>query len=157
WSSRPAIFVIDRDGVLRYVDSRPDEDIREERIFPVLDDLEEQRLLLAGFETKDEERREAGRRARAPLGTHTGIALPVLTKSLKDEDAQIRAGAAAALLWIAPRAEGAIPALTEALRDQDPRVRRLAAMTLGRLGISARPAIPGLIQQLKDEDVRVRA
>ena len=40
WSSRPAIFVIDRDGVLRHVDSRLDEDIREEGIFPIVDDFQ---------------------------------------------------------------------------------------------------------------------
>jgi peroxiredoxin len=40
WSSRPAIFVIDRDGVLRHTDSRPDQDIREKEIFPILDKLE---------------------------------------------------------------------------------------------------------------------
>src|SRR5215468_5573738 len=66
-SSRPTIFVIDGDGVLRYVDSRPEEDIREEGIFPALDDLEEQRQLIAGFEAAGEARRAAGRRARAPL------------------------------------------------------------------------------------------
>jgi peroxiredoxin len=40
WSSRPAIFVIDRDGVLRHVASRPDQDIREPGIFAILDKLE---------------------------------------------------------------------------------------------------------------------
>jgi peroxiredoxin len=40
WSSRPAIFIIDRDGVLRHVDSRPEEDIREPGIFAALDKLE---------------------------------------------------------------------------------------------------------------------
>jgi peroxiredoxin len=37
WSSRPAFFVIDKTGVIRHVDGQPDEDIREEGIFPVLD------------------------------------------------------------------------------------------------------------------------
>ena len=39
WSSRPAIFVIDPAGVLRHAASHPDEDIREEGIFPIVDDL----------------------------------------------------------------------------------------------------------------------
>jgi peroxiredoxin len=40
WSSRPTIFVIDKGGVLRHVDSHLDEDIREKGIFPALDELE---------------------------------------------------------------------------------------------------------------------
>jgi hypothetical protein len=40
WTSRPAIFVIDREGVLRHVDSRPNQDIREKGIFPILDKLQ---------------------------------------------------------------------------------------------------------------------
>ena len=43
WSSRPAFFVIDKNGVIRHADGRPDEDIREEGIFPVLDRLEEKK------------------------------------------------------------------------------------------------------------------
>jgi hypothetical protein len=38
WSSRPAVFVIDKDGVLRHTESRG-EDIREDGIFPILDKL----------------------------------------------------------------------------------------------------------------------
>ncbi len=157
WSSRPAIFLIDSDGVIRHVDSVPDQDIREEGILPALDDLEEQRRLITALESKDEERRVAARAALAPLSTRTASAIPVLVKSLMEQDAEIRAGAAAALLWIAPRAEEAIPALTAVLKDDDARVRRLAAMTLGRLGAGAKAAVPTLIQRLKDEDARVRA
>jgi hypothetical protein len=40
WSSRPAIFVIDRDGVLRHVRSIPEEDIREDKFFPLIDQLQ---------------------------------------------------------------------------------------------------------------------
>src|SRR5262249_10992111 len=132
WSSRPAIFVIDRTGVVRHVDSRPDEDIREDGIFPVVDDLEEQRLLITALEAKDQERGQAARTVLAPLATHTDAVIPVLVRSLRDEDAPVRAGAAAALLWVYPRAGGSIPALMAALEDQDARVRRLAAMALGR-------------------------
>jgi peroxiredoxin len=39
WSSRPAIFAIDRDGVIRHVGSRPDQDLREKEIFKILDGL----------------------------------------------------------------------------------------------------------------------
>ena len=81
WSSRPTIFVIDRDGVLRYVDSHPDQDIREEGIFPVLDDLEEQLKLITALQ-KQEPLREAARTALAPIGADTKAAIPPLAKAL---------------------------------------------------------------------------
>jgi hypothetical protein len=133
WSSRPTIFVIDRGGVLRHVDSRHDQDIREEGIFPALDELEQQRRLIVALRSKDAERCEAARTAVAPLGTRISTAIPALVKSLRDEDAQVRAGAAAALLWMAPRAEGAIPALTEALKDENPQVRQAATRVLKQI------------------------
>ncbi len=154
WSSRPTIFVIDKGGVLRHVDSHHEEDIREEGIFPALDELQEQRMLIMALQ-KDEARREAARMALAPIGANTKAAIPPLAKALKDEDAQVRAGAAAALYWIAPAAEAAVPALSEALRDTDSRVRRLSSLALARLG--ARSAVPALLEALKDPDARVRA
>jgi hypothetical protein len=156
WSSRPTIFVIDPDGVLRHVDSHHEEDIREEGIFPALDELQEQRMLIAALQ-KDVARREASQTALAPIGPNTKAAIPPLAKALKDEAVQVRAGATAALYWIAPAAEAAIPALREALRDTDRRVRRLSSLALARIGPEARPAVPVLIEALKDRDDRVRA
>src|SRR5262245_24653306 len=49
WSSRPAIFVIDPDGVLRHAESHTDQDIREGGFFPILDELEEQRRLITAL------------------------------------------------------------------------------------------------------------
>jgi peroxiredoxin len=151
WSSRPTIFVIDRDGVLRHVDSRHEQDIREEGIFPALDDLEEQRRLIAALQ-KDDSRREAARTALAPLGADTKAAIPPLAEALKDEVVQVRVGAAAALCWIAPVAEAAVPALSQALGDTDRRVRRLSSLALAGIGPEAGPAVPTLIQALTDED-----
>jgi len=156
WSSRPTIFVIDRDGVLRYVDSHLDQDIREEGIFPVLDDLEEQLKLITALQ-KQEPLCEAARTALAPVGADTKAAIPPLAKALKDEAAQVRAGAAAALYWIAPTAEAAVPALGEALGDTDRRVRRLSGLALARIGPGARSALSPLIEALKDQDAGVRA
>lgn len=156
WSSRPTIFVIDRDGVLRYVDSHIDQDIREEGIFPVLDDLEEQLKLITALQ-KQEPLREAARTALAPIGADTKAAIPPLAKALKDEAAQVRAGAAAALYWIAPTAGAAVPALGEALGDTDRRVRRLSGLALARIGPGARSALSALIEALKDQDAGVRA
>lgn len=45
-SNRPAIFVIDSAGVIRHIASQPQHDIREERIFPIVDQLEKQRPLI---------------------------------------------------------------------------------------------------------------
>jgi hypothetical protein len=156
WSSRPTIFVIDRDGVLRYVDSHPDQDIREEGIFPVLDDLEEQLKLITALQ-KQVPLREAARTALAPIGADTKAAIPPLAKALKDEAAQVRAGAAAALYWIAPTAEAAVPALAKVLGDTDRRVRRLSGLALARIGPGARSALSALIEALKDPDAGVRA
>src|SRR5262245_51148042 len=74
WSSRPTIFVIDKGGVLRYTDSRRDQDIREPGIFPILDDLEEQRRLITGLRSQ-KVYREAGQIALAPLGPRSKAAI----------------------------------------------------------------------------------
>jgi hypothetical protein len=156
WSSRPTIFVIDPDGVLRHVDSHHEEDIREDGIFPALDELQGQRKLITALE-KDVALREASRIALAPIGPNTKAAISALAKALKDGAVQVRAGAAAALYWIAPAAETAVLALTEALKDTDSRVRRLSSLALARIGPGARSAVPALIEALKDQDDRVRA
>jgi HEAT repeat protein len=156
WSSRPTIFVIDRDGVLRYVDGRHEQDIREEGIFPALDELEEQRKLITALQ-KDDALRRAARTALAPIGADTKAAIPPLARALKDKAAQVRAGAAAALYWIAPAAGAAVPALGEALGDTDHRVRRLSGLALARIGPEARSTMPALMEALKDKAARVRA
>jgi HEAT repeat protein len=155
WSSRPAIFVIDADGVLRYTASRPDQDLREGDFFPVLDDLEEQRRLITELGGQ-KGLSEAARIARAPLGARSKSAIPRLTRALKDESAQVRAGAAAALNWLAPRAQAAIPALEKALQDSDRRVRRLSCVALGRIGPEAGTAAQALAKELVDQDAGVR-
>src|SRR5262249_49735840 len=71
WASRATIFVIDQSGVLRHVDSRHEQDIREEGIFPILDDLEEQRRLITALQSKNSDRGEAVRIALAPIGAQT--------------------------------------------------------------------------------------
>jgi hypothetical protein len=155
WSSRPTIFVIDADGVLRYTDSRPEQDLHEEKFFPVLDDLEEQRRLITELGGQ-KGLSEATRIALAPLGAGSKSAIPALTRALKDEPAQVRAGATAALYWLAPRAQPAIPALEKALQDSDRRVRRLSCLALGRIGPEAGTAAQALAKELVDQDAGVR-
>jgi peroxiredoxin len=133
WSSLPAIFVIDRDGIIRYADRRQDQDFGENENLPILDQIEAQRALITSLPDRDPTLREPVRIALAPLGDHTKAALPALTKALKDKDRQVRAGAAAALYWIAPRAADAVPELVQALQDPDSDVRRLSALALGRI------------------------
>jgi hypothetical protein len=157
WSSRPAVFVIDADGVLRQMGSHPDQDIREAGIFLAVDDLHEQRRLIIALEARKDPRGEAARIARAPHGARTKTAIPVLAEALKDETPQVRAGVAAALYWIAAEAGTAVPALTGALQDKDSRVRRLSGLALARIGPDARSAVPALIQVLTDEHPLVRA
>jgi hypothetical protein len=157
WSSRPAIFVIDPEGVLRNVGSIPDRDIGEKSIFPAVDDLQEQRHLITALAAQKDARGEAARIVLGPMGAQTKTAVPALAEALKDEVAPVRAGAAAALYWIAAEAGTAVPALTGALQDRDSRVRRVSAMALARIGLGARSAVPALIQVLVDEDARVRA
>ena len=157
WSSRPAIYVIDEGGVIRSMASHRDEDIREDGIFPIVDDLQEQRRLITALAAKDDPRGEAARIALAPQGARTKAAIPALLEALNDEAAQVRAGAAAALYWIALEAGTAVLALTEALQDRDSRVRWLSGLALARIGPGARSAVPVLIQVLGDEDARVRA
>lgn len=47
-SNRPAIFVIDSAGVIRHIASQKDQDVREARIFSIVDELEKQRSLIVG-------------------------------------------------------------------------------------------------------------
>jgi hypothetical protein len=154
-SSRPAIFIVDPEGVLRYADSQP-KDIREDEIFPVLDEFERQRKLISALWTSDATRREAVRMALAPLSAESKTAVPVFAKALTEDAAEVRAGAAAALYWMAPVAEAAIPALQEALQDRDRRVRWLSVAALGRMGPRAPTAVPALVRALKDDNPGVR-
>jgi hypothetical protein len=157
WSSRPAIFVIDAEGVLRHVASRRDEDIRENGIFPIVDEFQAQRQLIAALQAKGGAVGDAARMALGPVGTQTKTAVLALAEALKEEAAQVRVGAAVALYWIAAEAPAAAAALAGALQDGDNRVRRFSGQALARMGPGARSAVPALIRALVDEDARVRA
>src|SRR5262249_20202242 len=67
------------------------------------------------------------------------VAIPRLTRALKDDHAGVREAAAFALGEIGPAAwEDTFPALVELLAgDKDPLVRRSAACALGKLGREA--------------------
>src|SRR5262245_45507464 len=152
WSPRAATFIIDRDGVLRHADDYED---RSPLWTPLrlLDDLKEQRSLIASMKARGRRLRKAADLALAPLGPDTKSAVPALVEALEDRRSGVRAGAAAALYWIASVAADAAPALGRALDDEEPRFRRLAGLALGRMGKAAEPH---LLKALKHKDAHVR-
>jgi HEAT repeat protein len=60
-------------------------------------------------------------------------AVPALVEALKDENAQVRAGAASALGTIGPEAKVAVSSLTELVQDRDEIVRSEAAAALKKI------------------------
>src|SRR5262245_684696 len=157
FTNRPALFVIDRDGVIRFVQQyRSTLEVPASEILQVLDDLEEKRLLIAALKNGDAERAEAASVVLGPLGPESKKAIPVLRRALQDSHAGMRASAAAAFCWLGFRAEAAVPALAKALEDEDRRVRRLSAEALARIGPRARAAAPALIKALNDADEQAR-
>ena len=86
------------------------------------------------------------------LGPAAGEAIPVLVKTLKDQDEVARGLAAAALGSIGPTPE-AIPALVEALKDRVFKVRELAAIALN--GIDLPPPLLAAALQHQDAEVRI--
>lgn len=78
-----------------------------------------------------------------------------LRKALRDEDAFVRANAAAALGQLIPAAQAARPDLAAALGDDDEDVRTWAAMALAALG--AAPFAEPLAARLEDKSAKVRA
>jgi HEAT repeat protein len=59
--------------------------------------------------------------------------VPALTKSLKDDHADIRLSAAIALGYFGDKAASALSALEEAQRDRDARVRNAASVAISRI------------------------
>jgi HEAT repeat protein len=90
------------------------------------------------------------------LGSLGQVTVPALMQALKDRDAPVREGAAAALRTIGSQAKSAVPALIELLRDSDANVRRTAAEALGSIDREARQALPALRLALQDADAAVR-
>ena len=79
-----------------------------------------------------------------------------LTKSLKDEDENVRWCSAIALEKISPIGKQSIPFLITALNDQNSNVRWCSALALGKFQTDAVSAISELQKLLYDEDYDVR-
>ncbi|MBK7500302.1 MAG: serine hydrolase [Ignavibacteriales bacterium] len=83
-------------------------------------------------------------------------AVEYLTKSLQDEDENVRWCSAIALEKISPAGKQAIPFLIKALQDKNSDVRWCSALALGKFQTDAVSAISELQKLLYDEDYDVR-
>lgn len=83
------------------------------------------------------------------LGWQTSGIVQALTKTLQDDDPQLRQEAAAALRAGHPDAVmGVLPTLVKALGDDDLTVRAEVALAIGRGGHRAAAAVPALIESV---------
>src|SRR5262249_16891432 len=90
-------------------------------------------------------------------------AIPALTEGCRDENEQVRAYCAHALVEIAeavharvplalPMLAASVPVLTGALSDKSAEVRCLAVQALGAIGEAAIPAMPKILELLNEDD-----
>src|SRR5262249_50861075 len=107
WTDWPGAFVIDRDGVIRFAyrsgrmsGNYPDRD----QLLLVVDGLGEKRKLITALRDRDARLYQAAAPALEAISPEARRAVPALLAALKDDNADIRAGAAAALCWIVPPA-----------------------------------------------------
>ncbi|MBI1913723.1 MAG: redoxin domain-containing protein [Planctomycetes bacterium] len=70
WANRPATFVIDREGVIRFVADNAQADL-----LVVLKELEEERSLIGALKAKGARLREAAARTLAAADRDTGVAV----------------------------------------------------------------------------------
>src|SRR5262245_44234031 len=110
FTNRPALFVIDRDGVIRFVQQyRSTLEVPADEILQVLDDLEEKRALIAALKNSDAGLAKAASLVLGPVGAESKKAVPALSQALQDRRPDVRASAAAAFCWLGIRAEAAVP------------------------------------------------
>jgi HEAT repeat protein len=98
--------------------------------------------------------REAAARSLGRLGTNATVAIPALSRALRDNQGRVCWEAATALAVIG---KDSIPVLINALDEKDARVRHAAADALGRIGPEAVAALPPLVRRLTDQDLAVRS
>lgn len=97
--------------------------------------------------------REAAARALGRLGADATVAIPALSRALRDNQGRVRWEAAIAL---AAMGKDSITTLIEALDEKDSKTRHAAAYALGEIGPAAVTAVPALVRSLNDQDQAVR-
>jgi len=115
--------------------------------------------ILGAFKDPEAGVRKAAASAFRSMEAPPRGAISSLVEALRDENAEVRAEAAFALMGFhSPPAREAVPALSAAFAgDPDRQVRINAARALGLMGPVARDAVPALRAGLRDEDERIRA
>lgn len=119
------------------------------------------RRLLAELNSPDPDDRADAARSLGEMKEGANLAVPALTKALRDTDNSVRRSAADALGEIGSAAKNSAPALVQLLNEQDEDLRISAAFSLMIIDreATAALAIPVLIEAMKhqDEDVRSTA
>ena len=90
------------------------------------------------------------------IGPAAQSAVPALTESIGDEDAEVRREVLYSLGSIIADKGPADPRIVAALDDPELRMRATAAYALGRVGPAAKAAVPKLSDHLESDDPLVR-
>jgi HEAT repeat protein len=94
---------------------------------------------------------QIGRRGQIQVADVKSAIDPLLSAVKKDNSADVRRAAVAALGNIATQPETIVPALMEALKDKSINVNLAAVTALGQYGMEARQAIPALREFAKSK------
>lgn len=95
-------------------------------------------------------------KAALALGNFGPTAVPILTQTLRDSDANVRWAAADALGRIGPAAKDAVPALLQALKDSEAIVRQRAEIALRQIDQTALIEWQRAERARRDEEARLR-
>jgi HEAT repeat protein len=87
----------------------------------------------------------------ARIGPEAARAVPILVRSLKEEDENVQHSAASTLRAIGPQAQAAVPGLTLLLRDRRASIRLEAALALCQIVPGHPEAIAYLVQTLEKD------
>src|SRR5262249_11274029 len=85
-------------------------------LLQVVDGLAEKRKLIERLRDRDAELFRLAGLSLKPSGPEARAAVPTLLKALEKDDADVRAGAAAALRWIVPLDKTAVPSMSSGNR-----------------------------------------
>lgn len=110
--------------------------------------------LVWGSREQDPKIRVAALTSLERSGRSAHVAVPILTKALKDPDRRVRLAAACGLARYDPSVEGVLPILIAALEDDRASEEEAdrAALALGTTGLRARPALSPLLERLRRGD-----